>query len=183
MRGYERIVWVVAGVWVLLAATPASLWYNAGTVYVEDSVSGTPPSMIYRGGPVRDFKGNYKVILRDAATEKTVYESESGVFGYRTGVERGDIDLKWWAPLFEYPLPPGTYFIETCWTVHQPFWGLVPNKNTCTDDSNIFDIFPADVLSPSQIIEQQSYQLQEQSQAIEELKLEVQTLSQDTERN
>jgi hypothetical protein len=179
MKKIELVLWGVIATWVVMAAWPMSYWYDVGSTFIEDSVSGTPPIVLYHGGAVREFTGSYNVILRDAVTEKVVNESPSEPFTYRTGVERGEIDLKWWAPKFDFPMAEGRYFIETCWTVHRPFYGFLPNKTACTEASNIFKILPAEIGTPESRLEQQSQQLLEQQEFIEGLQLQIETLSQE----
>lgn len=146
MRGVFRkgewIFWLASLIWVTLAAWSASFWYDVGAVRIDDSPVGHPIQVLYTGGARRDFRGAYSVILREAATGQVVDEDRSSVFQYRVGVDRPDpIFLTWWAPGLSETIPVGSYVIETCWTVHGAFWGLVPPKTSCAT-SNIFRITP-----------------------------------------
>ena len=174
MRFGEISIWMVLSGWGLLAVAPAAIWYDAGTVFVEDADVGTPPVVLYDGGPNMEFDGTYHVNLRDAVTNKVVDESPSGPpRPYRTGVDRGDIDLEWWAPSFDYPIPVGRYYVETCWTVHRPFWGIVPDKTVCADRSNVFTVHEPYAVQQNAPEPMLGVQLQQLQQQVEELQQEL----------
>ena len=138
----ERVIWLLALAWAMIAVWPASFWYNAGALEVEDAQAGAEILLRYNGGPERPFIGSYAVVVRDATTLAVVDEDPSGKFPYRPKVQRpARLTLEWWGPRLK-PLKPGSYFLETCWTVHGRFWGLVPGKTTC-NESNVFHILEA----------------------------------------
>lgn len=135
-------LWVLAAIWTVLALWPASTWYSTGALRIDDYRQGEVMQIAYSGGPARQFKGSYSVVIRNASSGEIVSEDRSSVFTYKTGVTRPDpITINWWAPGDEraFNLPAGTYVMETCWTVHRVFGGLVPAKHTCTE-SNIFRV-------------------------------------------
>lgn len=144
MRLIERAIWVVAVLWCALVLWPASYWYEAGVLRVDDFREGQTLNLIYTGGAERAFHGSYSVIIRDAGNQSVVSEDRSGKFRYKVGSERPNpLTMEWWAPrdLRGHNLPAGTYVMETCWVIHRPFWGLAPSKVTCAM-SNPFRVHP-----------------------------------------
>lgn len=137
-------IWVVIGLWFLSVSLPASLWYKTGQLHIPDYTQGTNPSIVYNGGPVRNFKGSYGAVVRSAKTGEIVAETpQSSIFSYKPNAARPDLlKLDWWVNSHEKTmnLPPGSYTMETCWTIRPPLFFLM-NKYTCAE-SNIFTVAP-----------------------------------------
>ena len=147
MKWIEKTVWGAATLWAMAALVPAAYWYDAHDTRVDDFEAGGVFELLYSGGPVRDFIGSYAVIIRNTETRMIVGEDRSARFAYRVGGQRpAPLTIEWWAPgdARMHGLPPGSYQMETCWTVHDAFWGLVPPKTTCSE-SNIFRVQPTAV--------------------------------------
>lgn len=146
------LIWLMFLAWLIMSAWPASYWYNAGEIQINDSIYLEDPSLLYNGSVSRNFKGKYSVVLRTDNNE-IISEYESGVFTYRTDNKRPDTILlfDYWAPglvdqLENEVLPVGSYYAQTCWTVVSPFYGLVNDKVICKN-SNIATVYSSDDLS------------------------------------
>lgn len=144
MTWIERGLSALAITWAAGVFWPASFWYDAGQLRIPDFVEGADFELFFEGGAVRRFSGQYSVVMRDTSTRGIVAEMGSARFDYEPGAARPDpLLISWWAandPRF-LEQPPGAYLLETCWTIHGIFWGLVPAKKACSD-SNIFKISP-----------------------------------------
>lgn len=146
MKGLERVLWLLVALWAIGAAWPASFWYDAGAFRMPDYVSGADRvEVAYAGGPRRDFKGSYVVLVRNASDNGVVIEDASGVFPYRKGAGRPEpLTIDWWAAREGEAirnLPPGDYALETCWTVRALAWAaVIPPKTTCHDPA-LFHVF------------------------------------------
>ncbi|MEL7114636.1 MAG: hypothetical protein AAGP08_03450 [Pseudomonadota bacterium] len=142
MKRFEGLIWVLALAWAIAALVPARFWYDAHDTRVDDFYEGDPFELLYSGGAVRDFIGSYAVIIRNTDTRAIVGEDRSARFPYRADAVRPmPLTITWWAPgdARAHALPPGSYQMQTCWTIHDAFWGLVPAKTTCSE-SNIFRV-------------------------------------------
>lgn len=143
MKKIEMVLWVLGLAWVGLFAVPAEYWIEPHSVFVPGGVAGSDFQVIYNGDIYHEFNGSYSVTLRDAETLATPTGGEmvSGVRPYSPDATDGrpnPITMSWWAHLIDVSsLVPGYYVMTTCWTVHTPFYGLVPDKVTCRD-SNVF---------------------------------------------
>lgn len=138
----EALGWVLAGFWCVGLVWPAEYWYTPGYMRVLDTYEGEKIELIYAGGAQRDFLGSYSVVLRDAHTSSIVGEMGSKRFQYKTESTRPEpLYMDWWAPADKRIIYPetGAYFLETCWTIHGAFFGVVPAKTTCIT-SNIFEV-------------------------------------------
>jgi len=147
MTWIEKCLWSAAVLWAVAALIPASYWYDAHDTRIDDFSEGGEFELLYSGGPVRAFIGSYAVIVRNVEKRQVVGEDRSARFPYRVGGQRpAPLPIAWWAPgdARLRALPPGSYQMETCWTVHDAFWGVVPAKTTCSE-SNIFRVRPAAV--------------------------------------
>ena len=114
--------------------TPVSYWYDVGDLVVRDATQNAPAELEYAGGAVRHFLGSYTVVAREFGSRGIVCEAQGGPFQYDPAAIRPDpLTMDWWAPSDARcsALPVGVYTLETCWTVHRPFFGLVPNKTQC----------------------------------------------------
>lgn len=141
-RRIEVSLWFAMLSWLVLTAWPASFWYDPGTLFIEDRGSDDPFHLVYTGQVRRGFIGSYSVVMRSASDNGVVAEDRSNAFPYRVGAKRPDpITIQWWAP-GDYgrmmDAGPGLYYLETCWTIHRPFF-IALNKTICVE-SNIFEV-------------------------------------------
>ena len=144
MKLKEFALWAALVVGVVVVVWPASHWYDAGEMRVDDFSAGADFDLIYDGGAVRKFLGSYSVVMTNTDVRKIVAEMGSARFNYDPANKRPDpLLISWWAPNDPRFLsqPPGHYRLETCWTVHGAFFGFSPGKQICTR-SNIFTIHP-----------------------------------------
>lgn len=133
-RLFDFVVLAFGLTYLALASVPISHWYDVGDLALPEAVEGQPVRIEYHGGAVRDFMGSYTVIARDFGTRAVVCDAASGPFRYEVGAPRPDpLTMDWWAPGDDRcsSLSQGTYSLETCWRVHNPFRGLVPSKVGC----------------------------------------------------
>lgn len=143
MKKIELILWVLGLIWVALLATPPAMWIEPHELFVPESVAGTDFTIIYSGEIYQEFTGSYTVTIRDANTLATPTGGEmvSGARPYSpdaVGGRPNPITISWWANDIEASaLAPGYYILTTCWTIINPFLGLVPDKVICRD-SNVF---------------------------------------------
>lgn len=158
MKSLEKFLWVLLGVWLVAMAWPASYWMRVDQIRVLDSFQGEDFELVLVGGPTRRFSGSYQVTVRNSTTLETPSGAEhfSGVRPYDPDavVSRPDpITISWWGADVDYGnLEPGNYIVTTCWTVHGPFFGLVPNKTLCVD-SNVFIIVPTEDKPEGEVVE------------------------------
>lgn len=129
-RWTEFTLWAAIVAVVVLRTVPGATWYDVGSAVRVHSE--TDFHLSFNGGPVRPFLGSYKVTVRSAVTRKVVAEGPwSGKFPYRPGAHRPEPPpLEWWVGSADTAgsiraLPPGDYFMDTCWTVHDPFYGML----------------------------------------------------------
>jgi hypothetical protein len=111
-------------------------------MYVKSYERGKIPVELLFSREVRhDFTGSYSVIVRDG-NDTVVAEDSGGPFGYKsTSTLPKDLTLAWWAGGISDTvrnLPAGLYNMETCWTVHNPFY-VTPSKTVCVQ-SNVFEV-------------------------------------------
>lgn len=142
MRKLEVAAWLLAVAYAAIALWPASFWYDSGTMRVDDIRQGEQLELIFSGGARRDFIGSYSVIIRDAHSNQVIVEDRSAPFEYFADSRPPDpLTIEWWAPGSEamHGLPPGSYIMKTCWTIHGRLFGLMPAKTTCVA-SNIFRV-------------------------------------------
>lgn len=100
-------------------------YFDVGELHVTDPSSEGRIEMATSARSLADFTGSYKVIGRDLSTGHAACEGpDSGKITYYAdkGYPEPPISMEWW----EGPrgncrsLPPGTYYIVTCWTVERP---------------------------------------------------------------
>jgi len=143
MRITELIVWALGFLWITLFAIPATIWFEPHTMFVPDATAGEDFELIYTGDVNREFTGYYSVTIRRAEdfSTPTGGEMRSGTRPYSPDAVSGrpdPITMSWWAHEIDVEsLEPGYYILNTCWTVVNPFFGLVPNKTVCIE-SNVF---------------------------------------------
>jgi hypothetical protein len=139
----ELLVWILAVSYVMLMATPASFWYDAGDLLVRGPLTDDHGEIVieYNGGARRDTEMSYSVVVREVTRQEIITEDVSGVFLYSKDATRPDpLYMSWWSPRSfgsDLILSEGVYQVETCWTVVKPFFGIVPPKTVCLT-SNIF---------------------------------------------
>ena len=138
----EYFIWATLLLWALLTAIPATWWFDPDVMYVKSYERGKIPVELLFSREVRhDFTGSYSVIVRDG-NDTVVAEDSGGPFGYKsTSTLPKDLTLVWWAGGISDTvrnLPAGLYNMETCWTVHSPFY-VTPSKTVCVL-SNVFEV-------------------------------------------
>lgn len=129
---------------IAAALVPPSYWYEVRSVIVADAVTGTPNQVTAYREIKRPFKGSYHVIIRGVDDASAVCDAASNVFPYRPMPAVLLVkDMAWWAPSDPRcsNLPPGTYVMDTTWTIHGPFYRLSPDKSF-TITSNPFMVLP-----------------------------------------
>lgn len=137
---------------------PFSFWYTIGTIFVEDSVQGRGDKvrLEYSGVIHRPANIKYNVTVRNFRTHQIVSDYSSGVIPYTPNSTRPvPITFGWWSPNSPrlYNLEPGRYVMSTCWTIVEPFWGIVPPKSACAE-SNVFTIYPKGTELPKLTLDQ-----------------------------
>ena len=131
--------------WGMASAIPPNfIWFKPISVLIADSDVGSPPQISVGRIIYHPVLMSYQVAIRDVGNSNTVCDTSGGPFTYEpSALIPDDADLEWWVggEGLCWPLNPGTYIVETCWTVEKPFWGLVPPKTICLN-SNTFTIHP-----------------------------------------
>jgi len=126
----------IAVLWAIMALVPANwFWFDPGRVIVGDGMAAHPPEVSFTRKIKRDTRMKYQVVIREVGGA-VVCDPASAAFTYRKDATLPDhIDLIWWTGNDArcWPREPGTYLMETCWTVVSPFWGLVPPKPICRE--------------------------------------------------
>lgn len=126
--------------WALAAAVPAS-WFGLVPGQVIVTTGHDMPSVAFERRINRDVRQFYGVVIRDTGTLRIACETRSAVFTYwRQSAGGVTFPLDEWVGSDKcWPLPAGTYVMETCWTVARPFYGVVPPKTQCRT-SNVFTV-------------------------------------------
>ena len=131
------------GLYLVLWALPASVWFDSRSINVSDATEGAAPTVVENRAILFSFLGEYATTTRNVLTNE--------VAGGCTGADRlryrGGLDGVQTRSLVEWTdgkvacasLAPGTYYTETCRTVLYPLWGILPRKTTCAT-SNIFTV-------------------------------------------
>lgn len=117
-----------------LTAAPATWWFDPGVPIVADSTTEAAPEIGFTRTIRRDTLMSYQVVIRRADGLATVCDPSAGPFTYRRAAKLpAHVDLVWWTGGDSrcWPRQPGTYVMETCWTVEKPFAGLLPPKTVC----------------------------------------------------
>lgn len=134
IRWWEKVVYALVLFWAVLVFWPISFWYEVGDVVFPDAMPGQEIELEYNGKVVRPFLGSYSVVVREFTTQEVICETNSGRFNYRTGTKRPDpLTMEWWAAGDArcHALPNGIYTVDTCWSIWDAFWGIVPAKSAC----------------------------------------------------
>ncbi len=147
-------------------AVPATYWYESRSVGIADTIEGNPIILTVDRKVKRAFSGSYTVTLRHMAGGEVQCEA-GGALRYKPGTALPEpVTLAWWAWSDERcageNVPPGTYTVETCWTIHQPLM-VLPNKVVC-NLSNAFTVRPM---------------VTEEQRQIDDLKRQLETLKGD----
>lgn len=113
---------------------PATLWFQSRAITVSDSVVGQVATVTEDRSIRWSFYGEFTASVRRVSDDVATACSGSGSRhyiggqdGYRTS------DLIDWAdnnPACAW-IPPGTYYLDTCWTVLHPLLGIIPAKTAC----------------------------------------------------
>lgn len=125
----ERRWWMlIATAWVLLlmassmrSVLPASYWYDAGDVFVFDTIEGVDATIAFDREIRRAFKGEYIVTIRRITERGPVQHCTiKGESVYSTDAVMPDpITMSWW--LFpereRCDFPPGRYRMTTLWRI------------------------------------------------------------------
>lgn len=117
-------------------------YYEAGGIEVIQPAVPGEITLAYNGGPKAQFVGSYSVTIRKFETREVACETGSSRFRYTPDSERPDpITMRWWsggAPAC-INLAPGIYVMETCWTIHDRLFSLLPPVTGCVK-SNRFAV-------------------------------------------
>ena len=131
-------IFALLTIYSLLILLPGSLFYTPITYSITSVVSGeTPEVLIDRKTTFFSFLATYNVDVRYASGDSknavacgsgTTHEYLANLSGVRIS------SLREWAANDSRcsRLPIGKYYSKTCWRIHQPFFGLVNDKNVCT---------------------------------------------------
>jgi hypothetical protein len=137
---------LVGWIWIALVAVPVSFWINVRHVTVASAETPADVTMRVDRDIKRPFAGSFVVTVRRSPGGGFVCSTGSSkMIVYRPNAEMPDPLYLWWWLGSKAALAscddfrPGGYLLETCWTVLQPFWGVVPEKTWCID-SNGFKI-------------------------------------------
>lgn len=129
---------------------PTSLWIEDTHISVSDAQQGDPIEIEYDGRVVRDFVGNYGVVVRNTATGQIVCEVHGGPLLFVTDSARPDpLTMAWWiandARCYGMNIPAGSYTMSTCWSIHAIFgeWVSPLSKTHCIHTKEPFHIYPA----------------------------------------
>lgn len=146
-------------------AVTATYWYENRSVGIANTIEGEPIILTVDRTVKRAFSGSYTVLLRHVSNGVIQCEA-GGALRYKPGTELPDpVTLAWWAwsdtRCAGPNVPPGTYTVETCWTIHNP-WAILPDKTIC-GVSNVFEVRPR--VTPEQ-------------RQIDELKREIEVIRQ-----
>ena len=129
----RRLEWAILAAMVIYTGcvvVPASaLWFIPGIPVFSDAVQGDPVPLAYEREIKRDSRIEYAVSIRRAGTNSTVCDVRGGPFTYKASIGPVvDRDLAWWTQ--DNPhcnnLSPGSYWVETTWTVVYPLGDLLP---------------------------------------------------------
>ena len=112
-----------------VAVPPSAFWFKPGIPVFSDAMEGDPVPLAYEREIKRDTRIKYAVVLRRPGTTIPVCDDEGGPFTYRANIGPVvDRDLAWWTQ--NNPdcnnLKPGSYWIETTWTIVYPLGDLLP---------------------------------------------------------
>ena len=137
------VFWPALGLYIVLWALPARLWFDSHSIAISDAVQGSAPTVVEDRTIRFSFFGEYIATTREALTNKVASGcAGSGRVRYRGGLSGVQtMSLVEWTDgkVACASLAPGTYYTETCRTVLYPLWGILPRKTTCAT-SNIFTV-------------------------------------------
>ena len=131
------------GLYLVLWALPASVWFDSRSINVSDATEGAAPTVVENRAILFSFLGEYATTTRNVLTNE--------VAGGCTGADRlryrAGLDGVQTRSLVEWTdgaadcarLGAGQYYTETCRTVLYPLFGILPPKTVCVT-SNIFTV-------------------------------------------
>ncbi len=141
------LVWPAVGAYGLWSwVSGFDSYFDVGELHVTDPSPEGSITLATSAHPLADFTGSYKVVGRDLSTGHAACEGpDSGPIPYKAGATYPSppISMEWWeGPRGECRhLPPGTYYLLTCWTVERS-WPLYPVSG-CVQ-SNTFTVIAAE---------------------------------------
>ena len=159
-----------------LMLVPGTLWFEPKKVFIDNSTIDKPPSMTVEREIKITSDIKYSVVLRQIGKAQAICDAGAGPFTYnKTRGPLEDIDWTWWtgADASCWPVAPGSYVSDTCWTIVQPLWGLLPPKTVCIT-SNVFTITAIspeeaeEAISATRSLKQQVQELQQELQEVEQ---------------
>lgn len=131
--------WLLILFFVVMAAIPASFWFEVESVRVSDTTEGTPPALAVIRRINRPFDGAWTATVSKASADGgfIVVCSASGRNEY---LERSrlphDLNLHWWTWPIKCELRPGEYILTTRWRINLP----IPWPKSVTVTSNLFRV-------------------------------------------
>ena len=183
------VVAVVLIVWAIAAAMPLSwFWFHPKALVIANSEGIAAPKVELGRDIYRRTLMNYHVVVvrlgPDKGRRQIVCDSTSAPFWYSPARSvPADADLEWlvgssWPC---WPLDPGDYIVETCWTASSLFLGTVPPKTACLT-SNVFTVRAVTQKQAQETVEQTETlrkQLESLSEQVETLQMEQMQLQTD----
>lgn len=155
----NAVSFLIAGIILLLVAiglhfAPSTFWIEVRSIRVFDAQAGEPVLMAVDRTIKRPFSGKWVVSVRRLMTSgrQSLYCTASGETDYQVDSEYPEpLTLRWWTFPNCDPLPPGTYVINTTWTVEGD--GFLLNRRI-TKSSNIFQITAIPPETPVKYVQQ-----------------------------
>ena len=118
-----RVLVLALALYAGFAIAPFGVFYSwTGSITFEPE--GT--TFTHHSRNRSSFLGEYGAIVREVESGNVVCEASGGPFTYgRWPIRRKIWTVAKWAPSDPrcLELPPGEYFMETCWTAIEPRWG------------------------------------------------------------
>lgn len=127
---------VVLVAWGIMAVVPLEwFWFDPGHVVVGNGTKAQVPAIQFDRVIKRNTLMRYQVTIRNVDSGHIVCDPASQPFTYRSdAVLPESIQLhEYWTGGDDrcWPLPHGTYVMETCWTATNVFWGITGPKTAC----------------------------------------------------
>lgn len=132
-RFFSRFLPLVGLVYLVMASLPMwTLWYEPGVLVVRDTVQGKAPAIEFWRHIKRPTMIEFNATVRnasDGSIDPAPVCEGHGTKEYQPvmGVLAGR-DLEWWVLNDSCNnLPPGRYWVQTCWTALTPARALLPD--------------------------------------------------------
>lgn len=120
------------GLYVIGEVLPAeSLWFNPSPPVFGNAVAGESPHLDFYARTIHSAADiRFAAVVREVGEAPWVCAGEDGPFKYQPA--QGPVlgkDLGWWTAYDVgcEDLPPGTYWVQTTWTVERPLAALLPD--------------------------------------------------------